>query len=57
MIMRETLPGDYWIIAVLYETLERPGITVNPEDIHGYALNPPPLFIGYMRIPASYVHR
>ena len=56
MHKRQQQPGDHVVIAVRYETLERPTIAVNPTDIHDRALDPAPQIIGVCIIPATYIH-
>ena len=56
MGMRATNPGAYCILAVRYQSLERPGLMNNYSDIHDYTLNPAPEIIGYCTVPASYAH-
>lgn len=53
---RESEPGDYVIIAVRYESLERKGLKVNVSDIHDYTLDPAPEVIGFCRVPTTYRH-
>lgn len=54
---RRNRPGDYCIIAVRYETLQRVGIKSNYSDIHDFTLDPAPKIIAYCIIPAAYEHK
>jgi hypothetical protein len=56
MNMRAKQPGEYCILAVRYETLDRDGLKVNYSDIHDYTLDPAPEIIGCCKVPASYQH-
>jgi len=48
--------GDRVILAVRYDTLDRPMIKKNPSDIHDYKLDPAPTVIGFCRLPSNYRH-
>jgi hypothetical protein len=56
MSMRQKRPGEYCILAVRYQTLDRVGLKVNYDDIHDYTLEPHPEVISYCKVPASYQH-
>ena len=45
---------DFVIFAVRFDTLDQPGIKVNPSDIHVYRQEIQPTILGYCEIPIAY---
>ena len=56
MLKRQNEPGEYCIFVVLYENINRIGITNNIDDIYDYTMQPPPSIIGYCIVPSEYNH-
>jgi hypothetical protein len=46
--------GDYVVFAVEFDSIDLPGIKVNPSDVHVYDKNIKPIIIGYTVVPNDY---